>query len=283
MIKELTISGGGVRGIAFVSALYELEKQKLLDVKKLQKISGTSIGIFIAFCLVSGYSSKELLDELFQYDFSKIKDIDFDNMFTNKSILKGNELTLFFKTILKKQISLETTLIELYHQTKTECIATTCCLNTSSVEYISYKTHPDLTVLKCIQMSTAIPGILPPIVYMDKLYIDGGIIDNTPLSVLSKNAWGIKTKSNEKKMICTNNISFVQYFKTIMKLIYNTKTKQAYTQENIINIDVGNVAVTAFNISIDEKYTLIRSGINGVKSFLESKSSYVEFKNEKLL
>lgn len=271
MIEELAISGGGVRGLAFVAAIYELENKGLFDMTKVKRISGTSIGAFIAVCLLSGYSSRELLDKLFRYNFSDIKDIDIENMISSKSILKGNALNTFFTTILEHKIDINTTLLELYQKTNIDFIAATCCLNTSSVEYLSYRNYPDLDILKCIRMSTAIPGILPAINHKDKIYIDGGLLDNLPLRCLSENAWGIKSTTKEdnvKKFIPSDDLTFVTYFKTILKMVYDSKTKKEHKNgQRIILVDVGKVNVTSFNVTLDQKFQLIQSGIQGVRLY----------------
>ena len=274
MIQELAISGGGIRGIAFISAIYELEKQGKLNIHKLKKLSGTSIGAFIGICLLSGYTTKELLDILFDYDLKQIKDIDLKNIISSKSILKGNALYQFYTTILEKKINVHTTLLELYEKTNIDFIATTCCLNTQSVEYISHETFPQLSIIECIKMSTAIPGILPGIIHEHKLYIDGGILDNLPLTVLSENAWGIKSynsqNSKEKEYIHTNDFTFFQYFKTILKIAYEKKTTEHHSTQNIIYIDTKNVNVTSFNITHDQKFQLIQSGIDSVQQMFDT-------------
>lgn len=263
-ITELVISGGGVRGIAFLAVIYELEQRELLE---LTKVSGTSIGAFIGACLVIGYTAKELMDKLFYYDLKSLKDIDIQNSLENKSFLKGNKVKRFFESFIEHKIDPCITLYELYHQTGIEYYATTCCLNTKSIEYLSYKTYPDLTLLQCILMSTAIPGILPPVEYSNQLYIDGGLLDNMPTSVLSNNAVSIKSSSKQPhESFCGNNINVLDYCKEIIKMMYS-QIKTEHDTQNMIVVDTRDVTVTSFDITIDQKYTLIQMAKQAVDSY----------------
>ena len=96
MIHELCISGGGIRGLAYLSAVYELQKRKMLT--KLKKVSATSIGVFIAICLILGQDLSELIQMLFEYDFKDLKDINIRGIFgESHSIMKGEKIYDLFE------------------------------------------------------------------------------------------------------------------------------------------------------------------------------------------
>jgi NTE family protein len=262
-IKELAISGGGVKGIAFLGALYQMDKYGLL--KNIEKIAGTSIGSFIATCLIIGYKPGELLDIIFYLDLNSIKDINLKGIFKNKGIMKAENYRKFIKEIIEKKINPNITLIDLYKKTGKELIICVSCLNTRTVEYISYKNNPDLELYTLILMSSAIPGFLPPVLYKNKMYIDGGILDNIPLSQLSKDAWGI-CPIEDTSFIESESINFVKFFLGIHQMIVTSLQKEVkLNHKNIILIDTKHVEVTSFNVTYDDKITLIYSGINAVK------------------
>ncbi len=266
MIEELVISGGGVRGIAFLAVIYELEQRNALA---LRKIAGTSIGAFIAACLVAGFTAKELMDKLFEYDLSSLKDIDIKQSIENKSVLKGTKVKEFFESFLKEKIDPQITLYELYHKTGIEYYATTCCLNTKSVEYISFKTYPDLSLLQCVLMSSAIPGILPPVEYCNKLYIDGALLDNMPMRVMSENAVGIKSLTNqESEDILSGKVTLIDYCKAIIKMMYS-QIRTEYHDRKVIVVDTRDVTVTSFDITVDQKYTLVQMAKQAVDEFIK--------------
>ena len=261
-MKELAIGGGGIKGLAFAGALYQLEKMGQLD--NLERVSGTSIGSFLAVCLVSGIKMKDLLDQLFEYDFSKIKDIDLSGLLERKSVMKGKNLKEFFKEILSQKINPMTTLEELYKKTKIDLIVPVTCVNTRSVEYINHKTDPELDVFTLISMSSAIPGFLPPVFYKNKLYIDGCVFDDLPMSVLGEGAIGVTSLKNRHEFIETDKINTFTYFAIFLKIIYDNIQKDN-NYKNVIRIQTGKVEVTSFNITKDDKLTLINSGIRAVQ------------------
>lgn len=262
VIHELSIGGGGIKGLAFVGALYELEKRKLLN--DLKKISGTSIGGFLASCLTIGLKVSHLIDNLFEYDYRTIKDVELKKMFSRKSILKGEKLRQFYRDIISIKEDPYITLKDLYSKTNIELIITVTCLNTQEVEYISHKTDPDLDLFTLICMSSAIPGILPPVSYKNKIYVDGCLLDNLPISHLSNGSWGITSKSRKKEIIDTKEMNTINYFSTILKIIHNSQNTELKREYNIIEVDIGNVEVTSFNVTKDEKLKLIKKGIQSV-------------------
>lgn len=268
-INELAIGGGGIKGIAFVGALYQLEKSGLIN--NLKKISGTSIGAFIAVCLVIGYKPSELMDFLFEYDYSNLKDVDISGFLTRKGLMKGEKIKEFFQQFISKKEDPNITLEKLYEKYNIELIVVATCVNTQSPEYISYKTDPNLDIFTLICMSTAIPGFLPPVQYKNKLYIDGCVFNNLPMCVLSENAWGISSEKEKSPFIPTENINYFTHFTIFLKMMYSGFQKEKITKnKNIIRVKIGKIEVTSFNISKDDKFALIQYGIEAANRILPS-------------
>jgi len=255
-IKELAISGGGIRGIAFVAALVELERRGILQLKK---IAATSIGAFIAICLMAGYTPQELLDKLWNWPLNTIKDIDLDNFKNSYSILCGQELKNFFILILSEKGVVDLSLKELYERSNIELYISICCVNTGKIEYFSHKEVPQINIITLLMMATAIPGILPPIKWNNRLYVDGAIIDNCPMSQLSRDAWCIRPKRSSEKVEPNGILS---YFIAIIHIFYK-KSREEY--KNTIEVDTCNVRVTSFNLTIDQKMALVVAGKGAVK------------------
>ncbi|MHB8064047.1 MAG: patatin-like phospholipase family protein [Ruminiclostridium sp.] len=66
---NLVLSGGGIKGLAFVGALEELEKK----YRYLGNVAGVSAGALIGALIGAGYTSRELIRLLKEFDFSNFK------------------------------------------------------------------------------------------------------------------------------------------------------------------------------------------------------------------
>jgi hypothetical protein len=275
MIKELSISGGGVRGIAFLGALYELQNQGKLD--ELEKIYACSIGTLLAICVIEKKDLKQLLDFIFEYN---LKDLtDYSSNLETKSYLQGKKIEELFQSILGKD-TCDKTLQELYTQHKIDLYITVYCLTTESVEYLHYTSFPELTVLKGVQMSCAIPILLPSVFYENKWYIDGAVMDNSP--ILSPNVTLLKAVScpiddeDEFEIGCVSDYkhSLYQYLNKLRKLCIKYKFKTFKIKPNrMIEIPVYAIKSTSFHLTKDDKFQLIMNGIKTANEFIHSYSS----------
>jgi len=66
---NLVLSGGGIKGIAFVGAYEELERR----FRKFGNIAGVSAGALVGALIGAGYNSRELIKILKEFDFSILK------------------------------------------------------------------------------------------------------------------------------------------------------------------------------------------------------------------
>lgn len=263
-LKELSISGGGVRGYAYLGVLYHLDALGLLS--NLEQISGVSIGSLFAVGLAIGWKPSELIDYLFEYDISKVKDIDIKNFFSSKSFLKGLKYRKFIEDIVQIKTPKETTLKQLYEKTKINLVIATACINDQRLKFISHETDPDIDLVTLIMMSSSIPGLFPPVEYKNKLYIDGAILDNSP-KLVSNNGLGICQECVSSECTITGVHDF---FGNILYMVYdNLHIQQTKDNdpENWIKVKYGEIQVTSFNITKDEKLSLIMYGIDAAKKY----------------
>ncbi len=263
MIEELSISGGGVKGYAYLGALLELERMGMLS--NLKKISGVSIGSLFAASLAIGIKMCDLAEFTFNYDISEIKDLDINGLVKRKSLLKGEKYVEFITDIISQKVDKDISLLEVYESSGIELIVAVICLNERCLKYISHKTDPEMKLITLIQMSSAIPGFLPPVTYNGKIYLDGGILDNNPVQCLSPGALGICQKSKDKKE-STEVITFIDYFSTIIRMIYSSiQSNIRVKHSNWIEVETKDISVTSFNVTKDQKMGLLINGIESVK------------------
>lgn len=260
IIRELSISGGGVRGFGFFGALYCLWKKGILVPSELKKIAAVSIGSWLGAGLCLGFTPKEIGDYFFELDLSVIQDLDLSDFFGRKSLMEGKMLKKFIDDFISLKENPTITLRQLFLKSGIHLILTTICLNTNNVIYLDHISYPELELNKAILMSSSIPGVFPPVEYKNQLYIDGGIIDNNPIHLLSDDAWGICQDASDTDECKINNM--FDYTKCIIQTVYtNVCIIKNTTKQKIIKIKTDNIPIVSFKINKDVKYGMIKQGI----------------------
>ena len=185
-IKHIVFSGGGPISISVYGILQVLHEAKFWNMDNIETIYGTSAGgmLAIILCLkfdwdiINTYFVKRPWHEAFPFHISQCLDV-----FTKKGFLDHSYFEIFFKPLLDaKNISLSVTMLEFFNYTNIELHLYSLELNDYKICDISYKTFPDLPLLKAIQMTSSIPVLFMPVCLEDKCYIDGGILNNYPLN-----------------------------------------------------------------------------------------------------
>ncbi len=102
---DLVLQGGGVRAIALVGAIAELEKQGY----SMQRAVGTSAGAIVGALYAAGYTGNELYDVVKDFNFSKLRDKDWVDrlpyvgralsILWTKGIYEGDELFNWLKSL----------------------------------------------------------------------------------------------------------------------------------------------------------------------------------------
>ena len=78
MIKNLVISGGGLKGISLIGVYKALYEHGLLE--GIQNYIGTSIGSLFISLLYIGYTCDEFEKLALQLDFTKLRNVDEDSI-----------------------------------------------------------------------------------------------------------------------------------------------------------------------------------------------------------
>ena len=181
-ITNLVLSGGGIKGIAIAGSLKTLHENMLLDnIESIAEI----LSCIEVFAL--------------KLNFSDLIVPNPANILESLSLDTGERAEFVLtKMIESKGLNKNITLKEVYNIKKIKLIMTATCLNNSQIYYNSYITTPDMPLLTCMMMTSAVPIIFKPIKYKDKSYIDGGIMDNYPIHLFKddiKRTLGIYVKS----------------------------------------------------------------------------------------
>ena len=185
-IKHLIIAGGGPMGLQFMGAVEYLNTAGFWLRENIESIYATSIGTFVGAIVCLNYDWETINKYLIErpwHDVFKLNGKQIMDSFYLKGLYNKKIIETTFKPLLEaKDLSVNTTLKELYEYSKIEFHLFTFEQNKFEVVDLSYKTHPDLMLVQAIFMSSAIPGIFVPTIMDDGCYIDGGVMANYPLS-----------------------------------------------------------------------------------------------------
>lgn len=297
-IEHIVLSGAGHGIYSYIGAFSILLKNEYIKINKLKSIYGTSAGAYVGVLLLINIEWSTIIDyfierpwnELFIYDtYSILNLINTTGLWDDKIIKKSLEPLFSLK-----DINIDITLLEFYEMTNVELNLFTTQLNNFKSLKLSYKTYPDMKLIKAINMSCAVPFLWKPVIHNNKYYIDGGLSSQYPINhILNENIdkdiiFGINTlgdrnhddedlqdikceSDNTKDSI--NIIKILQYiiFNPILKLIIGY-TNTIYNQLNIYscgNFTVENIKDTLQ--SQERRKDLIDQSKIETSLFLESK------------
>jgi NTE family protein len=206
-------------------------------------------------------------------DLSKVKKIDVQLFLNDFGLNSGDKLiTILHKLLNSKKISSKITFLELYEKTKKTFIVTSVNINEQKLEYFSYTSHPNMEVIQAIRMSISIPFVFTPVLYNNCLYVDGGCIDNFPISYFSENIENVigicVTESNTNK---TKIETLYDYAINVICSILNgisTSVIKSY-EKYIINIMLDSISFIDFDISNDNKIKLFNIGYKKTHEYFE--------------
>lgn len=193
----IALSGGGIRGIAHAGVLKALEDNNI----KPDIIGGTSAGSMIASLYAIGYSPyyiyilfKRYAAELAYVSGSPIISGIGNFMMNKRSTLQGLKdgkslETIYNKIAYKKGI-------RKINQIKMPLVIPSVDI-TNSKEYVFTNYIPnnvedtsqyitDITVGKAVRASSSFPAVFAPCEFGEHIFLDGGLLDNTPVNEVKK-------------------------------------------------------------------------------------------------
>lgn len=286
-IEHLVISGGGPTGILAYGIASHLAKKGFWKLADIKSIYGCSIGAYMGVVLSLNYEWDWLDDYIIKRPWEKLvatSTTHLIDIYEKKCLINEHFFIEAITPLLKaKELKETITLKELYDYNKIDIHLYTTNINSARMEKIdlSYKSHPDLSVIKALQMSMAFPIIFEPIFEGEGCFIDGGIINNYPLkdciqqqecdtdTILSfKNIWNKhKLNVNEKSSI----FYFLFALLRKLQLTVDTEPEQPDIKYNIHCIleDWANLDKWAETLKNEElRRSIIEKGHAQAESFL---------------
>lgn len=168
----IVFSGGGAKGFAHIGVLKALREASI----PIDMVGGTSMGAILAAGISADWDFETYLRTCLQA-FSRGNPMGGISILPLVSFFSGERLD----SLLKGQFGggeIEDLWIPFY------CASSN--LTTGSVEI-----HDRGPLWKALRASASLPGVFPPVVYGNHLHIDGGTLDNLPVSAARELGAGV--------------------------------------------------------------------------------------------
>lgn len=244
----LVIGSGRELGLVALGRLYTLHKRgSLKDVKA---YSGCSVGSIICFFLSIGYDPHDIRSIAIDAKLVDIHQLSFTNMLTSMGLQKHEVISKFIELELMERYGKIITLKEHFQITGKVLYLCVTNLTKKRREYISYQSHPHISVVKALEMSFSIPGLFEKCEWREQIYVDGSVTDPLPVTPLADMKGNILVLHMHRKIKNENN-NIIQYYNSIYDVIDRTLTlpsldmckKDNFTLETI-EIDDNTILVT---------------------------------------
>jgi predicted acylesterase/phospholipase RssA len=260
--NSLVISCGGVNINKIIGITQKFYEDKKLD--DIHYYEGCSAGSIVTLLLVCNYTPKEILNYILKVDYKTIfKNINLQTILSGNCILSNDILIDHISEMVKAKLGFIPTMIELYELTKKEWTAVAFNYTDYMIEYINYKTHPDVLCTHVASASSCIPILFSPVRINNKNYIDGGVYDTFPIKHHLKchnnsNLLGIimndnyHSDENKQKRDTPTTKQLLHDILYITKRRKEGKQLKLNKEENICIISLDSSPGSGMNFSMDD-------------------------------
>ena len=267
----LIMKGGGIKGLAYVSALKELE-----HYYEFTWFAGTSAGAIAAVLLAAGYTTAELENILSGKNFREFLDAPFYKLPTNfifyKGFYKANTFTVWIEKLLAAKLN-SPTQVRLADLPKRVTIYASRRGQDALIfdsQDPKTKDNPAAFAVRC---SMAIPFIFTPQSEAGMRVLDGGMRNNYPVDIFLRNNPNrnfIGLYLGPEVFEAEVDDSLVSDMLSIWTEATDTKALRLYREKTVI-IDPRPISTTDFSITKDEKDFLLKGGRAAALKFLSQK------------
>jgi NTE family protein len=211
----LVLSGGGARGIAHIGVIEELEKRRY----EITSIAGTSMG-----ALVGGVYALGKLEEFKKWmcSLDKFKVFNLvDFTFSSNGLVKGDKVLNAIKKFVP-DTNIEDLKID-YSATATDI---------ANHKEIVYKSG---SIYEAIRASIAIPMVITPIFKNDSVIVDGGVLNNLPISNVKRNKGDLLVAVYVNADVPQIKLKVSKKEEKEKESVYLKKLKEFYEHLNIVS------------------------------------------------
>ena len=184
---SLVLPSGGVKGVYLLGALHYLHEQ--CGLNHIQSYYGTSIGSIISGLLIIGFTPMEILVLICVKKIigCLIEAFNVGFILTETRLIDTTVFTALLTEVIHDKVGYIPTLGELYTRfQKKLCIVTISRDKPQNPIYMSSDSHPNVSMVHALHMSSSIPFVFGYAKYDGLEYFDGGVLDQFPILYASE-------------------------------------------------------------------------------------------------
>lgn len=280
-LKYSCIFGGGaVRGMAYVGvtrALRELE----VDV---ENIAGSSVGAVFAAFFALDFSTDEMKEIFFDFNFNMFKDINI-KFGPDFAFSKGEVFLEWLRELIEKKYygaaySKDNNPPVTFADLDKDLYILTSDLNNNVPMVFSKANTPDFEVAQAVKISASLPGLMKPTEYGQKFLVDGDLIKSWPLwktdSGLCPPVSRILEFRLEGCRECVNIKNTLDYLNSVFSTFSNFCTENVISEYSkkdkfdYIVIDTKDVLLVDFALPTDKRAELMKTGYETTIKYFKS-------------
>jgi NTE family protein len=244
----LVLGGGAARGFAHIGVIRALEQEKI----PIDLVVGTSVGSLIGAIYAYDRNSFELEWTAFALEKDEVFDYGLLNALTNMGAAKGEKLEAFIRAKVPT---------ENIEGLKIPFAAVATDLNRGTRVVLDKG-----SVGRAVRASSAIPGVFQPVEHQGKLLVDGGLIDNVPVSVAREKGADIVIAVDIGKQV--SNFNVVNIIDVMLQsiAIMNAENASFRRREATVLIEprIGDVGMLDFT----QKKRCMQAGIEATQKVM---------------
>ena len=278
----ISLSSGSTRGIYQLGALHAADLNGLLV--NTRYYAGTSIGSVIAMLLAVGWRPLDLFSHVCVHDFTQLLDltkVDLTTAITKWGAIDSTPLREYIRKLILIKYGGVPTFGQLAKEGKHLIVTAYRMKHAHPNVYFTPETHPDMSVLDAVLLSSNIPFVFQARQYDGDFYIDGGCFDLNPTQFLEsyiqeedKRVFSVSL--DLRQAICETDIitSFMDYMKEMVFIVmYNQKKiKSTSTIHNIdLSTEVGEDPIMPLVLDKSTKIKWFCSGVEQTLIYFREK------------
>lgn len=188
--KYVVLGGGGVYGFAYCGIIMAIQRHLGSDAwasfyENLKGCIGTSVGSLVALLVCVGVVGDRLVELISRHvPWSKINiGLNPRSLIENCGLESRAILLMIVQVCMEHAgLSIRTTFSDVQRLTKKHFVCCVTDLENSSAIFMDHNSHPNLSVAEAVVASMCVPILFEPCSIDGRVYVDGGLTQNVPLS-----------------------------------------------------------------------------------------------------